>query len=386
MNCKQFNSIPLEEVLASLGHLPTKQNEKEAWYLNPLASESQASFKLNKSLNLWFLFSEGIGGNNTDFIQKYFSYSVKEVLNWVSTRNFSSFHQQEQEQTQTQTLFDKAKNIKPDYQIDEIKGIENQNLKNYLQGRGLSEKVYHYVKEITLTVNNKQLYAIGFENQSGGFELRNSFYKGTVLKKDISVIQLGMENDFSSNNNSHTGNIQPSVSTNTKDNSTDKNAAVFEGFMDALSFIELQKAFTGDLLVLNSTSLLKKAIEYLKSYSEINIFLDNDKAGEKCKMELLESFPYAKDHSGLYAPHKDLNDYLVYIGRKVKTTVNTEFPQRKPISQAEPSEFIQWQSGNIPELHEQIPDDQKIQEEIYRQEKQKEPLEQENIQTYRRRR
>ena len=36
MNCKQFNSISLEEVLLSLGHLPTKQNEKEAWYLNPL--------------------------------------------------------------------------------------------------------------------------------------------------------------------------------------------------------------------------------------------------------------------------------------------------------------------------------------------------------------
>jgi hypothetical protein len=35
MNCNQFNSIKLEEVLVSLGHHPTKQNEKEAWYLNP---------------------------------------------------------------------------------------------------------------------------------------------------------------------------------------------------------------------------------------------------------------------------------------------------------------------------------------------------------------
>lgn len=382
MNCKQFNSIPLEEVLASLGHLPTKQNEKEAWYLNPFASESHASFKLNKSLNLWFLFSEGIGGNNTDFIQKYFSYSVKEVLYWVSTRNFSSFHQQEQ----TQILFDKAKNIKPDYQIDEIKEIKNQNLKNYLQGRGLSEKVYHYVKEITLTVNNKRLYAIGFKNQSGGYELRNSFYKGAVLKKDISILQLGVENGLSGSNNGHTNNIRPDSNINTKGHSTDRTVAVFEGFIDALSFIELHKTFIGDLLILNSTSLLKKAIEYLKSYSEINLFLDNDKAGEKCKMELLESFPYAKDHSGLYAPHKDLNDYLVYIGRKVKTTVNTEFSQLESVPQVEPSEFIQWQSENITELQEQAPDDQIVQEEIYKQEKQKELLEQENIQTYRRKR
>lgn len=44
MNCKQFNSISLEEVLLSLGHLPTKQNEREAWYLNPFASESLAEY------------------------------------------------------------------------------------------------------------------------------------------------------------------------------------------------------------------------------------------------------------------------------------------------------------------------------------------------------
>ncbi|MDQ8747833.1 toprim domain-containing protein [Elizabethkingia miricola] len=376
MNCKQFNSIPLEEVLASLGHLPTKQNEKEAWYLNPFASESHASFKLNKSLNLWFLFSEGIGGNNTDFIQKYFSYSVKEVLNWASEHNFSSFHKQEQKQT----LFDKAKNIKPDYQIDEIKELQNHRLKNYLQQRGLLSDIYPYVKEITLTVNNKRLYAVGFKNQSGGFELRNSFYKGAILKKDISVIQLGMKNDLSGSNNGHTNNIQPDISTNTKDNSTDRNISVFEGFMDALSFIELHKTFIGDLLILNSTSLLKKSIEHLKNYSEINLFLDNDKAGEKCKMELLESFPHAKDHSGLYAPHKDLNDYLVYMERKVKTTVNTEFSQLESVPQAELSEFIQWQFGNIPESQEQIPNDQKVQE------KRQEQPEQENIQTYRRRR
>ena len=40
------------------------------------------------------------------------------------------------------------------------------------------------------------------------------------------------------------------------------------------------------------------------------MFLDNDKAGETCKNEILKSFPEAKDHSEIYALHKDLNDYL----------------------------------------------------------------------------
>ncbi len=80
MNCKQFNSIKLEEILFYVGLLPTKQNEKEAWFLNPFGIETQSSFKLDKKLNLWYLHSEGIGGNNTDFMQKYLNASVKEVL------------------------------------------------------------------------------------------------------------------------------------------------------------------------------------------------------------------------------------------------------------------------------------------------------------------
>jgi len=117
--------------------------------------------------------------------------------------------------------------------------------------------------------------------------LRNSFYKGSLLKKDISVINL--------NNEHHEKN---------------KNIVVFEGFLDALSFVEMKRLFKGDLLVMNSISLLNKTKNHLQNYSDINLFLDNDRAGEACKNSILKSFPEAKDHSVIYAPNKDLNDYL----------------------------------------------------------------------------
>jgi len=282
MNCKQFNSISLEEVLLSLGHLPTKQNEKEAWYLNPFACESQASFKLDKRINAWYLYSEGIGGNNTDFMKKYLNSSVNEVLDWAQKQSFYSFHQQQQ-----------IKKSEPNYRIDEIMDIQNPNLKNYLQERGLSPKIYDYIKEVRFTVGEKRLYAIGFENLSGGFELRNSFYKGSLLKKDISILDLNIKDT----SNFQDGNI--------------KGVAVFEGFMDALSFIEMQKSFTGDIIVMNSIALLNKSIEHLKNYSDINLFLDNDTPGIKCKSRIIKSFPEAKDHSGIYSNHKDLNEFLI---------------------------------------------------------------------------
>ncbi|WP_262152207.1 toprim domain-containing protein [Chryseobacterium foetidum] len=286
MNCKQFNTIPLEEVLLSLGHLPTKQNEKEAWYLNPFASESRASFKLDKRINAWYLHSEGVGGNNTDFMKKYLNTSVNEVLDWAEKQNFSSFHQQRQ-----------IKKSEPNYAIDEILDLQNPNLKQYLRGRGLSPKVYDYIREVRFTIGNKKLYAIGFENLSGGFELRNAFYKGSLLKKDVSIIDLSCNGQSKSN-------IQDRYV---------RGVAVFEGFMDALSFIELQKSFAGDILVMNSIALLNKSIEHLKNYSDVNLFLDNDNAGIKCKSEIIKSFPEAKDHSGIYSDHKDLNEFLIHI-------------------------------------------------------------------------
>lgn len=279
MNCKQFNLIKLEEVLASLGHLPTKQNEKEAWYLNPFGTETQASFKLDNKLNLWYLHSEGIGGNNIYFMMKYQNALVKEVLEWAEKQNFSSF--------QPQNDICLQKSI-PNYQITKITELQNEKLKNYLHQRGLSQNVYPFIKEVHFTIRGKNIYAIGFENLSVGWELRNSFYKGSLLKKDISVIKLNNEN-YEKN----------------------KNVVVFEGFTDALSFVEMKRFFKGDLLVMNSISLLNKTKEHLKNYSDIHLFLDNDRAGENCKNEILKSFPEAKDHSKIYFPHIDLNDYLL---------------------------------------------------------------------------
>ena len=297
MNCKQFNSVKLEEILVSLGHHPTKQNEKEAWYRNPFATENQASFKLDKRNNIWYLHSEGIGENNIDFMKKYLKSSVKEVLEWTEKQNFSSF--------QPQNVIQKQNSLNQNYQITEIKELQNENLKKYLHQRGLSQIIYPLIKEVHFTIGEKNLYTIGFENRSGGWELRNSFYKGSLLKKDISLINLNNQTE-------------------------NKNVAVFEGFTDALSFVEMKPFFNGDLLVMNSVSLLNRTKEYLKNYSEINLFLDNDKAGETCKNSILKSFPEAKDHSEIYTLHKDLNDYLL---SKNKTKIEKQQQQEQKFKQ-----------------------------------------------------
>ena len=73
---------------------------------------NQASFKINKRNNIWYFHSEGIGGNNIDFMKKYLNASVKEVLEWAEKQNFFLFNRK--------IVIQKQK-FKTNYQITEIK-------------------------------------------------------------------------------------------------------------------------------------------------------------------------------------------------------------------------------------------------------------------------
>ena len=275
MNCTQFNKISVEEILQSLGHFPTKQTEKEAWFLNPFSKENNASFKINKRINSWYLFSEGIGGNNIDFMKKYLNASISEVLNWAENQNFSSFHQQ----TKSQKLF----NLRKTYEILEVKEIQHPALIQYLKSRKV-EAQKHLVSEIHYQMNDKKYFGIGFKNDSEGFEIRNAYSKICLDKKDITTIK----------NNS-------------------KSLRIFEGFFDFLSFKNIEKSLeneTSDYMILNSVSMINKIKNSLKNYEKIDLYFDNDEAGNRAVELIKNEKNEAEDCRVLYSDFKDLNDWL----------------------------------------------------------------------------
>ena len=73
-----------------------------------------------------------------------------------------------------------------------------------------------------------------------------------------------------------------------------------------------------DVCVLNSVNNLNRSLPYLQRHKKINVFFDNDEAGRMALKQLEERFgkDAVQDMSSLYAPHKDLNEYLVSIRRK----------------------------------------------------------------------
>ena len=277
MNCTQFNKISVEEVLQSLGHFPTKQTEKEAWFLNPFSKENDASFKINKNLNCWYLFSEGIGGNNIDLMKKYLNASISEVLNWAENQNFSSFHQQ----SGNYKLF----NLPETYEIVEVKDIQHPALVQYLKSRKV-ERQKHLIQEIHYQMNDKKYFGIGFKNDSDGYEIRNAYSKICLGKKDITTIK----------NNS-------------------KSLLVFEGFFDFLSFKNIEESLENepsDYMILNSVSMINKIKNSLETYEKIDLYFDNDEAGNRAVEIIKNENNEAEDCRVLYSDFKDLNDWLIH--------------------------------------------------------------------------
>ena len=277
MNCKQFNSILLDEVLLILGHHPTKQNEKEAWFLNPFGTETQASFKLDKRLNLWFLHSEGIGGNNINFMTKYLNASVKEVLEWAEKQRFSSF--------QPQKDYHKKEELPSNnYTIIEVKDIQHPALLEYLKCRKVENKI-EFLKEIHYRVNDKNYFGIGFKNDSGGYEIRNKYSKICLGKKDISTIKNGKES-----------------------------LRIFEGFFDFLSFKNIEDNLEkepSDYIILNSVSMIPKIKNLIQNYQKVELYFDNDNAGNRAVEMIKDEGENIEDCRILYKNHKDLNEFLM---------------------------------------------------------------------------
>ncbi|WP_139423023.1 toprim domain-containing protein [Chryseobacterium mulctrae] len=276
MNCKQFNSIKLEEVLQILGHLPTKQTEKEAWFLNPFAKENHASFKINKNLNYWYLHSEGIGGNNVNFMKKYLNASVKEVLEWAENQSFSSFQQQK-------TSNSKLENLSKNYEIIEIKNVQHPALLEYLKERNVENQT-QFLNEIHYRMNDKNYFGIGFKNDSGGYEIRNRYSKICLGKKDVSTIR-----------------------------NSSNSVRIFEGFFDFLSFKNVESFLEkepSNYIILNSVSMIHNIKNSLGNYENIELYFDNDEAGNRAVEMIENENKNVEDCRILYSGFKDLNDWL----------------------------------------------------------------------------
>ncbi len=73
----------------------------------------------------------------------------------------------------------------PTFENIEISRLESPILLNYLADRGIPRDIaQRYCVQVDYTLHGKRYYAIGFENNAHGYELRNPFFKGAYPPKN----------------------------------------------------------------------------------------------------------------------------------------------------------------------------------------------------------
>jgi len=277
------------DYLFALGYEPAKVRNADYWFCSPLRDEKTPSFKVNRRLNKWFDHGLGKGGNLIDFGIEYYQCSVSDFLQKFGV-DFS-IHQPGLDRS-----FERPEEAESRIQILQVKPLFSTPLLHYLSHRKIPVKIAsEFCKEVVYELAGKQYYAIGFENNAGGYELRNAFTKISSSPKDITVIENGA-----------------------------KDVSVFEGFFDLLSFMAIkdkERFSAQDYIVLNSIAFFDKARPILETHNQVSLYLDRDQAGLDLTKHALSKSNQYRDASSIYENHKDLNEWLVAEGKSLRKSL-----------------------------------------------------------------
>ena len=275
------------EYLERKGIRPVRKTPTYAMYRSPLREETHPSFKVDTEKNLWIDYAEGRGGSIIDLCMRMEGCTLSEAIRCLgqnaSDNGTSSFlNDFVPNNSQPVMAVNGAR------RLIEISDTLPPHLQDYLtKERCVNlEKATPFLKCISYEVRGRGYQAIGFANQSGGYELRDdNVFKGRIAPKDITPI--------------FTDRAEP--------------VCIFEGFMDFLSFLSMKEEITNHCFVMNSVSNVARTIRYLndRHLTHIRAFLDNDEAGRRAVQDFIKAGFHVEDMNIHYKDFKDLNEYHV---------------------------------------------------------------------------
>lgn len=282
ISIRDARNMDLVDYLRDLGHIPRKIRGVDYWYLSPLRREKTPSFKVNRRLNRWYDYGIGKGGNLVDFAILYNDCTVGELMDslnrGVLSRPASPHHP---------AAYPSRR--KPGLVIVDDRPLRSPSLIRYLRERRIPISIADaYCRELIYQIGIRTHSGIGFRNDAGGFEIRSRYFKGSGSPKDVRLVGCG----------------SPLV-------------AVFEGFMDFLSFKAVAEAGLKapvDYLVLNSLAFFRRARPIMERYARVLLYLDHDAAGEACLKDALAVSGKYEDASTAYLGYKDFNDWICRRG------------------------------------------------------------------------
>ena len=283
----RIKRYPIVEYLERKGIKPVRKTPTYAMYRSPLREETHPSFKVDTEKNLWIDYAEGRGGSIIDLCMRMEGCTLSEAIRRLGQNapvndTYSFLNDFVPNNSQPMMAINGAR------RLIEISDTLPSHFQEYLtKVRCINlEKATPFLKCVYYEVRGRCYQAIGFANQSGGYELRDDkTFKGTIAPKDITPI--------------FTDRAEP--------------VCIFEGFMDFLSFLSMKEEITNHCLVMNSVSNVARTIRYLndRHLTHIRAFLDKDEAGRRTVQDFIKAGFHVEDMNIHYKDFKDLNEYHV---------------------------------------------------------------------------
>ena len=289
MNIEQAKRIKLEKFLMKLGMEPVEANGNHLWYHSPFRKEEVPSFIVDVNNNVWFDHGTDKGGNiialakqlyQTD-IMPLLMEKIEEVAPAVPPTKFDVLSLTELEESVKCVTIEGLKSIK------DIAYFSSRNI-----DFAIADK---YCKQISFRFNDRDCQAVAFPNIHGGYELRSNMYSGHMLPLAISIVRM-----------------DPNVIASS--------CCVFTDFIDFLSYktllshgeTEILVERFADTYILNSASLISKALPNFNAYSHIYCYLNNDKTGRTITETIQGAFTDRQvvDASDRYADFQNVSTYL----------------------------------------------------------------------------
>ena len=259
------------------------------YFLSPFRGEKEASFTVSRRTNRYRDWGVDVTDKSSggDIIQLVMS--VENVDFKTALKHLMGDYQRE-EAPKFEPLQEKEE--LPGILVVEERTIEDKSLVSYIQHRGIDIdlcRIYCTEVDVRFPYSKKdpeELYTvIGFKNDSGGYEVRNSWMKRSTRPKTIRTIKGRIADEW----------------------------AVFEGFFDYLSalmyFRVEQMRMTS--VVLNTTAFLGILYPFMADNKMNWMYLDKDGTGKKKITEMKEFGIAHTDCSGIYEGYKDFNEMWV---------------------------------------------------------------------------
>lgn len=300
------------EYLERKGIKPVRRTPTYVLYRSPLRENTHPSFKVDTEKNLWIDYVESKGGSIIDLCMRLEGCTLSEAIRHLgrNTPDYTACSPQRECVQETSKLesIRQAASAKGARRPTGISDTLPPHLQKYLtEERCINiEKAMPFLRCISYEIRGLHYQAIGFANQSGGYELRdNGSFKGTIAPKDITPVFTDKITDRM------------------------KPVCVFEGFMDFLSFLSMKEEIISHCLVMNSVSNVARSIRYLndRQVSSIRTFLDNDEAGRRAMEDFMEAGFKVDDMSVHYRNFKDLNEYHIHRVREQQKSLSLTMSQ-----------------------------------------------------------